>query len=312
VKVNLARLLFKLDPNSSEGRQLLDEAYALAVQTKEEWLLSFVTCIHAHDLAERERFEEALALYKTCVLHAQRGQHIDNCMFGEYMIVTTLMNLLRFDQALEHIDRECEWAVELDDALYYMYGQLHAAFIYCIRGDIHRAIALAETSFAKARERLPLVNCKMGMAVLARIGAEANALDRAQTVLRELIGVMQDSVSYTRGWYGGPLDIAACIASSAGGNASRVATLFGAADEEYAYAHLAMVMIEAISLEAFNGHRARYYAHANAPHIAKARAALGDAAYDAAYAEGRAMTTAQAIAYALEEQRPQGPSSTLW
>ena len=38
-----------------------------------------------------------------------------------------------------------------------------------------------------------------------------------------------------------------------------------------------------------------------APYIARARAALGDAAYDAALAEGRAMTVEQAVAYALGE-----------
>ena len=37
-----------------------------------------------------------------------------------------------------------------------------------------------------------------------------------------------------------------------------------------------------------------------APYIAKARAALGDEAYEAAYAEGRAMSVEQAVAYALE------------
>ena len=34
-----------------------------------------------------------------------------------------------------------------------------------------------------------------------------------------------------------------------------------------------------------------------APHIAKARAVLGDDAYDAAFAEGRAMMSEQALAY---------------
>ena len=37
-----------------------------------------------------------------------------------------------------------------------------------------------------------------------------------------------------------------------------------------------------------------------APYIAKARAALGDEAYEAAYAKGRAMTLEHAIDYALQ------------
>jgi len=43
-----------------------------------------------------------------------------------------------------------------------------------------------------------------------------------------------------------------------------------------------------------------------APYIAKARAALGDDAYDAAYAEGRAMPLEQAIVYALNDKMPDG------
>jgi hypothetical protein len=36
------------------------------------------------------------------------------------------------------------------------------------------------------------------------------------------------------------------------------------------------------------------------PYIAKARVALGEAAYDAAYADGRAMTPEHAVKFALE------------
>jgi hypothetical protein len=38
--------------------------------------------------------------------------------------------------------------------------------------------------------------------------------------------------------------------------------------------------------------------------IATIRAALGEAAFEAAWAEGRAMTLEQAVAYALDEQPP--------
>ncbi len=44
-------------------------------------------------------------------------------------------------------------------------------------------------------------------------------------------------------------------------------------------------------------HNEREYA----PYIAKARAALGDEAYEAARAEGHAMTLEEAIAYVLDE-----------
>ena len=43
-----------------------------------------------------------------------------------------------------------------------------------------------------------------------------------------------------------------------------------------------------------------------APHLERARAALGEAAYEAAYAEGRAMPLDQAIDYALRQQAALG------
>ena len=60
---------------------------------------------------------------------------------------------------------------------------------------------------------------------------------------------------------------------------------------------------------ALNGHyRRANYVWEYAPYIEKARAALGDAAYDAALAEGRAMTVEQAVAYALGDHRDTLPA----
>ena len=42
---------------------------------------------------------------------------------------------------------------------------------------------------------------------------------------------------------------------------------------------------------------------------AETRAALGEAAFAAAWAEGRAMTLEQAVAYALDEPRPRGSAA---
>jgi chorismate-pyruvate lyase len=45
-----------------------------------------------------------------------------------------------------------------------------------------------------------------------------------------------------------------------------------------------------------------------APYLAKAHSALGDAAYEAALVEGRAMSVEQAVAYALGEGRDTLPA----
>jgi hypothetical protein len=73
-----------------------------------------------------------------------------------------------------------------------------------------------------------------------------------------------------------------------------------AADEEFTHAYLAVVLLQAAALEVFNGHRALLRACQRAAHREGARRAW-HAAYDAAHAQGRAMTTAEAIAYAMGE-----------
>ena len=119
-------------------------------------------------------------------------------------------------------------------------------------------------------------------------------LELAQEVLR----ITQRHVSMTPGWYCAILDTQACIASSED-NAPLAARLFGAAETDYASVHLAAVMLEANQMDAFNGHRAIYNEHGNAPYIAKAKAILGDDVYQSAFAEGQALTIEQTVALAL-------------
>ena len=68
------------------------------------------------------------------------------------------------------------------------------------------------------------------------------------------------------------------------------AKLFGAAENDYQSVHLAAVMLEATQFDAFNGHRAIYNEHGNAPYIALARSALGDTAFEAAFSDGNTLS----------------------
>ena len=82
------------------------------------------------------------------------------------------------------------------------------------------------------------------------------------------------------------VDAMGCVISNRG-NHDVAMQLFGASDTW---------------LKANNIRRSLINDHEFAPYLAKARAALGEAAYAAAYAEGRAMTVEQAIAYALSNE----------
>jgi predicted ATPase len=302
-KASLGRMLLKVMPDSEEGTRLIDEAYAMAIDAGDVRMLLPAIAMRGHAAAEKEDFATALSLYREYKRLAQELGDIETFTMGEYFTGETLLQMMELDEAATYLERAYEHHLGRDgDDTVMMEISAHLAFIQFLSGDAKGAMMTARESLARERRHQSITLCKSGMAVLARVCAEAGEIDEARAALNELVDTLQKQVGDTRGWYGGVFDIAACIASVAGGNALRVATLFGAADEEFAHAHLAVVLLQAASLEVFNGHRARYYAHANAPHIAKARAVLGDAAYDAAYAAGRAMTTAQAIAYALGEK----------
>ena len=160
------------------------------------------------------------------------------------------------------------------------------------------AKALADIALNEAREQLPERHRKLALLTLSRIHNETGAHAEAQSLAQEALNITQRHVSTTPGWYCVILDVLACIASNKG-NALLAARLFGAAETDYASVHLAVVMLEAHQLDAFNGHRAIYNEHANAPYIAKAKTILGEGVYQSAFTEGQAMTVEQVVALAL-------------
>jgi predicted ATPase len=297
-KVNLGQFILMASPNSSEGVQLLEDALTLVNAVQDDWVRTAILAIHAHVAAQQGDLVSAEAQYHDVVDHLRSLKNLDALTTVGHNLANMRMQMLRFEDALSPLDEAYEAALLINDSLYQMIIQSHKALAMYYQGNLPGALALAESSLAQARERLPAAHCKLGMSMLGRIYLEAGDLVRANVLTSELIAAIQHRVGVKRGWYGLAFDVVACSASAAG-HAVRAAQLFGAADEEYAHVHLAAVMNEAVELDAFNGHRARYYDHGNAPYIAKARAVLGDEAYEVAYAEGRAMTLEQALELAL-------------
>jgi tetratricopeptide (TPR) repeat protein len=304
VKGGLGRFLLKRDPQSEEGQRYLEEALVLARRSQNEWVLFVVevgACANA--AYEQKDFVRAESLYRKGVIRSHERRDLDNVTVISHVLATVLMQQLRFEEALPFLEESYQAAQQINDPLFEMFTQSHRALAVFHLGDRATARTLAETARETSRETLPDRHRKLALLTASRILNEVGEYPAANAMAHEVIRITQRHVGMTLGWYAAILDVVACIASGKSRFVQAV-RLFGAAETDYEYVHLAAVMLEANQLDAFNGHRAVYNEYGNAPYIAKARAALGEAAYATAYAAGRAMPLAQAIDYALDLADP--------
>jgi predicted ATPase/DNA-binding SARP family transcriptional activator/DNA-binding CsgD family transcriptional regulator len=173
---------------------------------------------------------------------------------------------------------------------------VNLGYVALLQGNNERATALSEEALAVARELgnagveiLPEALVNLGLAALGQGNRE-----RATVSFKEGLGVAQEV-----GIKASVINALEAMATLAGtlGEASRAAHLWGAAQ--------AAREITGIALPP--GERALHE-----PYLASARSRLGESAWDAALAEGRAMSLEEAAEYALSEKEsatPEQPSS---
>jgi DNA-binding CsgD family transcriptional regulator len=165
------------------------------------------------------------------------------------------------------------------------------AEVALLQGEHERAQALFEESLALARargDRWATADGLFRLAILSRLQGE---YERATALMRESL-VLRRDLGYTWG-------IAGCLEGLAGpagaqGQPERAAQLFGAADS----------LREAIGAPPSPAERAVYERDLAAVHTR-----LGEEAFAAAWAAGRAMPLEQAIECALAERAPDHPSA---
>ena len=153
------------------------------------------------------------------------------------------------------------------------------------RGDYERATALHEESLALRRELAYTRGVAWSLHDLGRVAQAGCEHDRATALLRESLELRRDLCDR---W-----GIAECLEG--------LATVSGAKQGERA-AHLfgtAQVLREAMSAARPATERADYERD-----VSDVRRKLGETAFSAAWADGRAMTLDEAIAYALEVPPP--------
>jgi tetratricopeptide (TPR) repeat protein len=159
----------------------------------------------------------------------------------------------------------------------------HLGYTFLFQGDLERAKATSEEAAAMFRKPKQLSYLADTFNNLGWVALLRGDSERARALYTESVRLRVD----TGDRLGAPEDLEglACVAA-ARGEAERAARLFGASE----------ALPEAMGAPLQPGERAL-----QEPYLAAARSQLEEAAWQEAWAEGRAMTLEEAIAYALEE-----------
>ena len=150
--------------------------------------------------------------------------------------------------------------------------------------DDERAKGLFTESLAWFREVGDSWGIAFGLRNLGLVGLYQNDYEPAAAFLKESLALCK---AIRERWLGEECVTGLAWVSCAGQHYERAARLFGAAD---------------VARDALGWHPAPSFQAYHERYVASTRAALGDMAFAAARAEGRAMTLEQAIEYALADQ----------
>ena len=265
---------------AEEGLELSDDAgLGGAVRAKFLGLLGWIVEVQGRHAPAKELLEESLRLSRD----ADDKFGIADALL---MLGSTLSSLgeRRRERQLH------EEGIALSRKLGYVrtLGRLllSVGYVLLLDGDYERGATLNEEAAALYRERgykggLDIVLDNLGWAALLQGDPErARSYYQESLMLCKELGDKRTASESLEGL--------ACLASSQG-EAERAPKLFGAA--------------EALG-EAVDSQHMPEEAAWREPHLAAARSRLDEAAWDEAWAAGRAMSMEQAIEYALSEQKP--------
>lgn len=201
-----------------------------------------------------------------------------------------LLERMQFERALPVFEEVASVARQIGNPLGEINAQVHVAEAIRFLGDAPRSVEINEQVMAFAREHGEPIYCELPILALAKSLNDVGEQTRALPLLKELIVIFQHRGVVNPEGYVAVFDALACVHSGQS-DSLRAAKLSGKAD----------AIMAAVKHRRWLHNDWEY-----APYIAKARTALGDQAYEAAYAEGRAMTLEHAIDYALASADSRG------
>jgi non-specific serine/threonine protein kinase len=281
--VRVGGLRANREPHNPEVRRTLEEAVALARAAGDVMVEHFALRVSGEHAQMLNEFDHAEALFQESLQLSRETGDIANVFVGSRYLTLLYMGQLQFREALPYSQDAADAARQLNSTVYELEAQCFTAEITRFLGDVPRSIELNEACLAFAREKCEALDQGQPYLQLAKALNDAGEHDRAQAVLDEWIKTLHPLVGHEVGYYAGTLDALACVASGRG-DAAWAARLFGADD----------MICAAMGWTRWLHNDWEY-----GRYIAKARLALGDAAYEVAYAEGRAMTLEQAVDAAL-------------
>jgi predicted ATPase/DNA-binding CsgD family transcriptional regulator len=240
--------------------------------------------ILAHLLVDAER---AVALLETSLNLFREVGDQRNAALALYDLGVVAEDNGAYDRAATLLMEAAELTERLGDRRTLAFALLHLGIVAYGRGDPEAAVAESEAGIALAREIESRAGVQLGTFCLALIAAERGERAEAANRYRDMVAWLDAAGTFGASWPRRSIDAVGRTLAGVGalaaahGQAERSARLFGAAAADREAIGTMLALPERIPFE-----RA----------TAAVRATLGDAAFEAAWATGRAMTPAEARA----------------
>ncbi len=285
-KYGIGAGLLGINPNDEEGLRVLNECLALCRESGNEWNESHalhVLAVYAMDMGDLAQAEK---LHREMAAIRRRIGNVVEVSVGLWQLAGVLMRTRRFEEANDYLRESVVLAHQVDSPQDVLIAQCQLGDNLRALGDLNSAINILEACVALARNRLPAGDLVNPLELLSKAESERGNHAYAQTLLSEAVQTMR-LLNRPSGAYLGIAKTLSLLAL-ARGDAGGFVRLRGANDAHRETDYRSILLTKVQDQDEL--------------HIAKARAALGDAAYEAAYAEGCAMPLDQAIEYALQSQ----------
>ena len=279
-----ARRLWR-DENDAEAAQMILEAIRRADDAGDMIVAHCARLALGDERMCRRRLDEAETLLRDGIQACRNTNDLANLTRFLGTLGQLLLQRLQFKEAMPWFEESIQVARLIQNPMDEMIPRSLMAEAVRYAGDKHRALEMNREVLAFARERLDDLDCLLPILLLAKSLNDFGEQAQAISLLMELRGIYVKHHIHEARWYDGIFDILATICVELGDYA-RAARCWGVGDS----------CLASVGARRWLTNEWEY-----APYIARARAALGDAAYEAALAEGRVMTVEQAVAYALGE-----------
>jgi predicted ATPase/class 3 adenylate cyclase/Tfp pilus assembly protein PilF len=273
--------LLALRQGDSKAEMLLQESLALFGKLRDKWGTAY-SLHHLAHVAERQGdYERAAALFEESLSLFRKAENRWGIGLSLHCLGDVTLGRGDYGRAKALLEESLPLCREVGNTFMLAYVLHNLGTVAEKQGDYERATALFEEGLVRTRQvgnkyHIPNLQCSLANVSLRRGDYErAMTLYRQSLVLRKEIGDKPGLVQCLEGLAG-----VAC----AQGDYEKAAGLYGAAE----------ALRETLAV-----HRAPSDQADHDQRVASVRAALRDANFKAAWAEGRAMTLEQAIEYAL-------------